>query len=107
LGAGAPELLGTFYLARRPQLTVFYAGAVMQEIKLKLVNPKLNPRRTKLEMLSWAVSRRRARMDYTNMLDTPCLYRRRTVRIESDFRVSAKDGKLVSDGDFGPAPETD
>jgi hypothetical protein len=84
----------------------------MQEVKVRLVNPKLAPRRTKLEMPGWA-GQPEPRADGAQEYAWHCVPFTEGAQYgievfyphDNEVRVSRKDGKLVLDGDFGPHPE--
>ena len=86
----------------------------MQEVKVRLVNPGLRPRRTKLEMPGWA-GRPEPRADGSEEYAWHCVPFTEGAQYgieifypySNELRVSKKDGKLVFDGDFGPPPEGD
>ena len=84
----------------------------MQQVKFRLVNPKLAPQRTKLEMPGWAGQPEPRTDARRNMLGIahPSPRARNTasrcsIPYDNELRVSRKSGKLVFDGEFGPRPE--
>jgi hypothetical protein len=84
----------------------------MQEIKYRLVNPGLNPRRTKLEMPGWA-GEPNPRKDGSHEYPWHCMPFTEGAQygievfypFENELHVTTKDGGLIFDGDFGPPPE--
>ena len=86
----------------------------MQEIKFRLVNPGLKPRRTKLEMPGWA-GKPEPRTDGSHEYAWHCLPFTEGAQYgieifypyENELHVTKKDGEFVFDGDFGPPPEDD
>ena len=84
----------------------------MQEIKYRLVNPGLHPRRTKLEMPGWA-GKAEPRADGAQEYAWHCAPFTEGAQygIEvffpyaNELHVTRKDGKLAFDGDFGPRPD--
>jgi hypothetical protein len=83
----------------------------MQEVKIRLVNPELKPRRTKLEMPGWG-GKPEPRADGSHEQAWHCAPFTESAQygIEifypyaNELRVSRRDGKIVFDGDFGPRP---
>jgi hypothetical protein len=83
----------------------------MQEIKFRLVNPGLRPRRTKLETPGWA-GKAEPRADGSHEYAWHCMPFTEGAQYgieifypyDSELRVTKKDGSLVFDGDFGPKP---
>jgi len=86
----------------------------MQDVKFRLVNPELRPRRTKLEMPGWAGSPE-PRTDGSHEHAWHCAPFTESAQygIEifypyaNELHVTKKNGILIFDGDFGPAPEGD
>ena len=85
----------------------------MQKVKYRLINPRLAPRRTKLELPGWAGERQpRANGSREQVWHCVPFSEGAQYGIElfypydNELRVSTKDGKLVLDGDFGPPPES-
>jgi hypothetical protein len=84
----------------------------MQQIKFRLVNPGLAPRRTKLEMPGWA-GHPEPRNDGSQEYAWHCAPFTEGAQYgievfyphENELRVSRKNGALVFDGDFGPRPD--
>jgi hypothetical protein len=84
----------------------------MQEIKFRLVNPGLQPRRTKLQVPGWA-GKSTPRTDGAHELPWHCAPFSEGAQYgieifypyKNELHVSKRNGKLVLDGDFGPAPD--
>jgi hypothetical protein len=86
----------------------------MQEVRYRLFEPRLNPRKTKLEIPGWAGEpepRRSGSHEYAwhclpftegANYGIEVLY-----PFDNELRVSRQERKLILDGDFGPAPEGD
>jgi len=85
----------------------------MKKVKYRLINPGLAPRRTKLELPGWA-GERQPRADGSREQVWHCVPFSEGAQYgielfypyDNELRVSTRDGKLVLDGDFGPAPES-
>ncbi len=85
----------------------------MEKVKYRVTNPRLAPRRTKLEIPSWA-GRREPRANGSREQVWHCVAFSEGAQYgielfypyDNELRVSTRDGKLVLDGDFGPAPDT-
>jgi hypothetical protein len=83
----------------------------MHEVKYRLVNPGLQPRRTRLEMPGWA-GQPEPRTDGSHEQAWHCVPFTEGAQygIEifypygNEIHVTRRDGKLVFDGDFGPPP---
>jgi hypothetical protein len=83
----------------------------MAQVKYRSFTPGLNPRRTRLEVPGWG-GQREPRKDGSMEQAWHCLPFSEAARYgielfypyENEFRVGRVDGKLVLDGDFGPAP---
>jgi len=83
----------------------------MQQVKYRLVNPRLAPRRTKLEMPGWA-GQPEPRADGSQEFAWHCAPFTEGAQYgievlyphDNELHVSRKSGKLVFDGDFGPRP---
>jgi hypothetical protein len=83
----------------------------MQQVKFRLVNPALSPRRTKLEMPGWA-GRAEPRADGSQEYAWHCVPFTEGAQYgieifypyKHELRVGRHDGKLVFEGDFGPRP---
>lgn len=85
----------------------------MQKVKYRMINPRLAPRRTRLELPGWAGERQpRANGSHEQVWHCVPFSEGAQYGIElfypydNELRVSTKDGKLVLDGDFGPPPES-
>ena len=85
----------------------------MQKVKYRLINPRLAPRRTRLELPGWAGERQpRANGSREQVWHCVPFSEGAQYGIElfypydNELRVSTKDGKLVFDGDFGPPPKS-
>jgi hypothetical protein len=84
----------------------------MQDVKYRVVNPGLRPRRTKLEMPGWAGAPD-PRRDGSHEHAWHCMPFTEGAQYgieifypyENELRVSKKDGALIFDGDFGPKPD--
>ena len=80
----------------------------MQEIKFRLVNPALKPRRTKLEMPGWA-GQPEPRADGSHEYAWHCIPFTEGAQYgieifypyENELHVTKKNGDFVFDGDFG------
>jgi hypothetical protein len=90
------------------------AESTVQEIKFRLVNPGLKPRRTKLEMPGWA-GKPEPRTDGSHEYAWHCVPFTEGAQYgieifypyENELHVTKKNGEFVFDGDFGPPPEDD
>jgi hypothetical protein len=85
----------------------------MRSVKYRLINPRLAPRRTKLELPGWAGERQpRANGSHEQVWHCVPFSEGAQYGIElfypydNELRVSTKDGKLLLDGDFGPPPDS-
>ncbi len=84
----------------------------MHTVKYRLFEPKLRPRRTKLEIPGWA-GNREPRADGSREYAWHCVPFSEGAQygielfypFENELRVSTQDGRLVLDGNFGPDPE--
>src|SRR6516165_12471520 len=84
----------------------------MQQVKFRLVNPGLAPRRTKLEMPGWA-GQPEPRTDGSQEYAWHCAPFTEGAQYgievfypyNNELGVSRKNGKLVFDGDFGACPD--
>ena len=84
----------------------------MDEVKFRLVNPALRPRRTKLEMPGWA-GKPEPRSDGAQEYAWHCAPFTEGAQYgievfypyDNELHVTNKDGKLVFNGDFGPPPD--
>ena len=84
----------------------------MDEVKFRLANPALRPRRTKLEMPGWAGQpepRSNGAQEYAWHCAPFTQGAQYGIEVfypyANELHVSKKDGKLVFDGDFGPPPD--
>jgi hypothetical protein len=86
----------------------------MQEIKFRLVNPGLRPRRTKLEMPGWA-GLPQPRADGSHEYAWHCMPFTEGAQYgieifypyDNELHVTNRNGHLTFDGDFGPLPDSD
>jgi hypothetical protein len=86
----------------------------MQDIRYRLVNPGLQPRKTKLEMPGWA-GQPAPRTDGSHEYAWHCAPFTESAQYgievfypyENELHVSRKNGVLHFDGDFGEAPDDD
>ena len=84
----------------------------MQQVKYRQTNPRLAPRRIKLEMPGWA-GQAEPRADGSQEFAWHCAPFTEGAQYgievfyphDNELRVSRKSGKLVFDGDFGPRPQ--
>jgi hypothetical protein len=87
-------------------------GALMEKIKYRLNNPRLAPRRTRLEIPGWA-GRREPRADGSREQVWHCVPFSEGAQYgielfypyDNELHVTTKGGKLLLEGDWGPAPE--
>lgn len=85
----------------------------MHTVKYRLFEPRLNPRRTKLEMPGWA-GQPEPRRDGSHEQVWHCAPFSEGAQygielfypFDNELRVSRRNGQLVLDGDFGPDPGT-
>jgi hypothetical protein len=85
----------------------------MHTVKYRLFEPRLRPRRTKLEIPGWA-GKREPRVDGSQEYAWHCVPFTEGAQygielfypFENELRVSTQGGRLILDGDFGPAPDT-
>jgi hypothetical protein len=81
-------------------------------VKYRTREPRLQPRRTKMEIPGWA-GQREPRADGNHEYVWHCLPFSEGAQYgielfypyQNELRVSTKDGALIFDGDFGPPPE--
>jgi hypothetical protein len=86
----------------------------MQTVKYRLVEPRLRPRRTKLEMPGWG-GKPEPRKDGSHEQVWHCMPFTEGAQYgievfypyDNELRVTKRDGRVALDGDFGPAPESD
>ncbi|HEY2535011.1 MAG TPA: hypothetical protein VGJ20_45100 [Xanthobacteraceae bacterium] len=84
------------------------------EVKYRLFNPGLQPRRTKLEMPGWA-GKAAPRTDGSHEYPWHCAPFSEGAQYgieifypyQNELHVTKRHGKLIFDGDFGPAPGDD
>ena len=84
----------------------------MREVKFRLINPGLQPRRTKLEMPGWA-GEPSPRKDGSHEYAWHCMPFTEGAQYgieifyphDNELAVTRKNGEFVFDGDFGPPPE--
>jgi len=85
----------------------------MLTVKYRLNEPRLNPRRTKLEMPGWA-GKPEPRKNGSHEQMWHCIPFTEGAQYgielfypyDNDLRVTKRDGAVHLDGDFGPAPDT-
>jgi hypothetical protein len=83
------------------------------QLKYRLFEPRLRPRRTKLEVPGWA-GQREPRKDGSHEYAWHCVPFSESARygielfypFDNELRVTTQNGHLVLDGDFGPDPGT-
>jgi hypothetical protein len=83
----------------------------MRQVKFRLHDPRLNPRRTKLEIPGWA-GQRAPRADGSQEYPWHCVPFSEGARygielfypFDNELKVTTREGLLILDGDFGPAP---
>jgi len=86
----------------------------MRRVSYRLSNPRLNPRRTKLEIPGWA-GQREPRADGSQEYAWHCVPFSESARygielfypFDNELKVVTRDGRLVLEGDFGPSPGED
>jgi hypothetical protein len=86
----------------------------MRTVKYRLFEPRLQPRRTKLEIPGWG-GKPEPRKDGSHEYAWHCIPFTEGAQygielfypFDNELRVTKRDGQLVFDGDFGPPPETD
>ena len=84
----------------------------MNKVKYRLNDPRLAPRRTKLEIPGWA-GKREPRTDGSREQVWHCVPFSEGAQYgielfypyDTELRVSTKDGQLILDGDWGPPPD--
>jgi hypothetical protein len=85
----------------------------MDSVKYRVVEPRLRPRRTKLEIPGWA-GERTPRADGAQEYVWHCLPFSEGAQYgfeifypyDNELHVTTRDGRLVFEGDFGPNPQT-
>ncbi len=86
----------------------------MHAVRFRLANPELHPRRTRLEMPGWGGAPQ-PRKDGSHQQVWHCMQFTEGAQYgfevlypyENELRVSNKDGQVLLEGDFGPAPDDD
>ena len=86
----------------------------MHTVKYRLFEPRLGPRRTKLEVPGWA-GKREPRKDGSREYAWHCVPFSESARygielfypFDNELHVTTRDGHLLLEGDFGPAQEPD
>ena len=84
----------------------------MHDVKYRVVNPGLGPRRTKLEMPGWA-GKPEPRTDGSHEQAWHCVPFTEGAQYgieifypyDNELRVSRRNGEFIFDGEFGPGPE--
>src|SRR5579872_5372613 len=87
-------------------------GAVMDQVKYRIHNPRLAPRRTKLEIPGWA-GEREGRVDGSQEYPWHCVPFSEGARygievfypFDVELKVSTKDGRFTMEADWGPPPD--
>ena len=89
-----------------------YEGAALHQIKFRVTDPRLRPRRTKLEIPGWSgdpAPRANGSQEYAWHCAPFSEAATYGVEIfypyDNELRVSVKDGEPQFDGDFGPPPD--
>src|SRR5260370_33251312 len=85
----------------------------MHVVKMRYIEPGLQPRRTKMEIPGWAGDRE-PRADGSMEQVWHCMPFTEGAQYgieifypySNELRVTTRDGKLILDGDFGPQPES-
>jgi hypothetical protein len=88
-------------------------GALMHTVKYRMVDSRLRPRQTKLEVPGWA-GQREPRKDGSHEYAWHCVPFSESARygievfypFDNELHVTTRDGHLVLEGDFGPDPQT-
>ena len=84
----------------------------MHTIKYRMIEERLRPRRTKLQIPGWA-GKPEPRADGSHEYAWHCMPFSEAAQYgveifypyDNELRVSTREGRLVFEGDFGPAPE--
>ena len=84
----------------------------MRQVKVRLIEPGLRPRRTRLEIPGWA-GQPEPRVDGSQEYAWHCIPFSEAAKggielfypYEAELRVSTRDGALIFEGDFGEPPE--
>ena len=90
-----------------------YRVLPMTVVRYRLNNPRLAPRRTKLEIPGWS-GQRVPRVDGSQEYAWHCVPFTESARYgielfypyDNELKVSTRDGKLLLEGDFGPSPDS-
>src|SRR6202171_2592224 len=85
----------------------------MHTVKCRLFEPRLRPRRTKMEIPGWA-GKPEPRKDGSHEYPWHCIPFSESAQygielfypFDNELKVTTRDGRLILDGDFGPNPET-
>ena len=85
----------------------------MQTVKYRLVDPRLRPRRTKLDMPGWG-GEPEPRKDGSHQQVWHCMPFTEGAQYgievfypyDNELHVTQQDGRVVLEGDFGPSPES-
>jgi hypothetical protein len=85
----------------------------MHTVKYRMIDSRLRPRQTKLEVPGWA-GQREPRKDGSHEYAWHCVPFSESARygievfypFDNELHVTTRDGHLVLEGDFGPNPET-
>jgi len=85
----------------------------MHTVKCRLFEPRLRPRRTKMEVPGWA-GRPEPRKDGSHEYAWHCVPFSESAQygielfypFDNELSVTTRDGRLILDGDFGPNPGT-
>jgi hypothetical protein len=88
-------------------------GALMHTVKYRMVDSRLRPRQTKLEVPGWA-GQREPRKDGSHEYAWHCVPFSESARygievfypFDNELHVNTRDGNLVLKGDSGPDPNT-
>lgn len=83
----------------------------MSTVKVRMIEPRLRPRRTKLEIPGWA-GKQEPRADGSHEYAWHCMPFTEGAQYgievfypyDNELHVSRRDGNLVFEGDFGPSP---
>ncbi len=97
-----------------PPLDKLTGRSAMQDVKFRLVNPELKPRRTKLQMPGWA-GNPAPRTNGSHEYPCHCMPFTESAQYgieifypySNELLVHTRNGKLIFDGDFGQPPDGD
>ena len=97
-----------------PPLDKLTGRSAMQDVKFRLVNPELKPRRTKLQMPGWA-GNPAPRTNGSHEYPWHCMPFTESAQYgieifypySNELLVHTRNGKLIFDGDFGQPPDGD